>query len=204
MSNGATLNSRLRVLVAKTFRAEKLYSSIRNKKQSDTISVSALSDLANEVRAKEWQNAHYQLRTALNDVLSQGGSSQQSKDLLLLREQFAKRAKEAAVAVENGVRTLNETAKRQEFAHVFKLSLELVQHKARAQASKVISEELTSLLNKAGRSTDASGLEDISSDHFGLEAVAMQESAEDVLEEELPSNVVSLLSRRAAGSRRNR
>ena len=199
MAHTATLNSRLRVLVAKTFRAEKLYGSIRNKKRDDSISLSALSEVANEVRAKEWQSAHYTLRTALNDVLSQGSSAQQSKDLLLMREQFSKRSQQAAAAVEQGVRTLNETAKRQEFAHVFKLSLELVRHKARAQANKVISEELTSLLSKSGRSTDASKLEETAS-----ESLELAETPDVALEEDLPSNVVSLLDRRAAGSRRNR
>ena len=203
MSNAATLNSRLRVLVAKTFRAEKLYSSIRNKKRSDSLSVSALSEVANEVRAREWQSVHYQLRTALNDILSQCNNSQQSKELLLLREQFGKRAQEAALDVEKGVQQLHDTAKRQEFAHVFKLSLELVRHKARAQANKVIAEELTSLLSKSGRSTDASGLEE-SNRSLELEAVAMSESTDSALEDDLPSNVVSLLSRRAAGGRRNR
>ena len=192
MSASATLNSRLRVLVAKTFRAEKLYSSIRNTKRDTSVALSSVSEAANELRAKEWQKSHYELRLALNEILNLGTTSEQSKHLLMLRERFANRVEESAAGIEKAVDSLSETANRQEFAHVLKLSLELIRLKACAQSNKVIAEELTALLSKSGRTTDASGI-----DPADLDKISIRESSESP--QELPANVISLAKRRAAG-----
>lgn len=160
MSSSSTLNSRLRVLVAKAFRAEKLYSSMG---RTSTTSPSAglagnlagdrlsnmavLAEAASEIRAKEWQRTHYQLRIALNDILAVGNTSKMLSQLTELRDNFLTRARENSVLLEKGSEELIETAKRQEFAHIFKISLELIRTKAQTQASHVIVEELSAVLD---------------------------------------------------------
>ena len=206
MSSGPTLNSRLRVLVAKTYRAEKLYSSVRKPQRERSAPLAMVSETANEIRAREWQKTHYDLRVALNDILSLGNSSEQSKQLLLLKERYSVLATDSAKLLRQGSETLKETTERQEFAHVLKLSLELIRIKARAQSNKAISEELSSLLSKAGKKTDAQHLNPEEraavvdgSFHFGPAP-----SAEQIGEgqsSELPANVISLARRRAAGGR---
>ncbi|MCB0322786.1 MAG: hypothetical protein KDD69_04400 [Bdellovibrionales bacterium] len=159
MSAAPTLNSRLRVLIAKTFRAEKLYSAIPTAHAEklfqgggeQLLHAGAVAQLANDIRAKEWQQSHYRLRIALNDLLAEGSPATISKDLVALRERFLSRADESVKAIEEGTETLVENAERQEFAHIFKLSVELIRHKARAQASKVIADELTAVLDASGR-----------------------------------------------------
>lgn len=149
MSAGPTLNSRLRVLVAKTYRAEKLYSSIRNNKGQQLSSSSALSEMANDIRAREWQRSHYELRTALNEILSLGNSSAVTEHIIELRRRFAEKCEENLAAIEKGKELLIETAKRQEFSQIFRNSAELIRCKARAQADKLIVEELTSVLDSS-------------------------------------------------------
>ncbi len=194
----ATLNSRLRVLVAKTYRAEKLYSSIRSNhremlsrelatRESGALGNStSLAELANDARAKEWQNCHYTLRVALNELLSEQDAKLQAQEVLRLREEYAHKAQERSALVEHGAQTLAEMAKREEFAHTLKLSIELVRHKARAQACKVISDDLNAVLVQSSRSTDATNLPP------KAEPEPMQEVAR-------PDNVVALPYRRAAG-----
>lgn len=190
MSAGPTLNSRLRVLVAKAYKAEKLYASIRNQPAADfsrgefgadsfrhsgSPSVSGrgadllndISDLdhgsdrrspsgsatlsvfANDVRAKEWQRSHFQLRTALNEILSEAAGARTVQELIALRDRFGAKAAECTALVERETGELLEVAKRKEFAHCLKLALDLVRHNARAQAYSVIVSELNGILDSA-------------------------------------------------------
>lgn len=195
MSTSATLNSRLRVLVAKAFRAEKLYGAAKTSKQRDAfLAHTSVSDAAQGLRAKEWQKSHYELRASLNNILALGSSMEQAKQLLLLKACYESRAQEHTAVVKKIVATVKETVERQEFAHVLKLALELIRLKAISQSSKVISEELAAILNRSGRPSDASTevLETLASD-VGHEA----EEGEYLM----PENVVSLAERRAVRGR---
>ena len=200
MSAAPTLNSRLRVLVAKTFRAEKLYSSIRNAQGEKLSSPTVLTQMANDIRAKEWQRSHYQLRVSLNDILAQGGSAQATEELIQLRQRFSQRADESLEALETGTQALVEDARRHEFAHIFKISIELIRHKARAQANKVVVDELNAVL-------DASGKQGATRQTTGtvpsLKDVSLPELPSDLEANEQPRNNVIPLRRRAANGGRD-
>jgi hypothetical protein len=200
MTGGPTLNSRLRVLVAKTFRAEKLYSSIPSTHGEKLTNVSVLAQTANDIRAKEWQRTHYQLRTALNEILSEGSSSTLTADIVALRQRFVDRATESGDAVEVGVDSIMDTAARHEFAHIFRLSVEMIRYKARAQASRVIAEELSAALDASGRGVDlGDAARKMTDERERQRAVAAEAAAQEV---ELPSNVIPLKRRFAVGRNR--
>lgn len=146
MSLGPTLNSRLRVLVAKAFRAEKLYSSVNSSRAERLTNLAVIAEAASDIRAREWQRTHYQLRTALNDILSIGNSGGIVKEVVGLRETFLKRSQESLSLVEKGAEDLIETTRRQEFAHIFKISAELIRLKAQAQACRAVADELSGVL----------------------------------------------------------
>ncbi len=201
MTSAPTLHSRLRVLVAKTFRAEKLYSSIRNaRNEKASAGPACITEIANDVRAKEWERCHYELRIALNDILAIGNNSSVLAEILRLRERFLARSEESVSAVDKGVKSICETARQQEFAHIFKISLELVRQKARAQSNRVIADELTAVLESVNRNVtvDKNDTERVkllsqvvaSSPWTAAEAAATP-----------PSNVIPL-KRRLAGGRR--
>lgn len=158
----ATLQSRLRVLIAKTYRAEKLYASMLNVGESGAPSnanspSNSLGKLANDARAREWQASHEYLRSTLNDLTRAGNSAAVLDQLEVLYEQYYARFLESGNALSRGIAALVDTARRQEFAHVLKLSLEMIRHKARAQACKVIADELGALIEESGRGPRQSG-----------------------------------------------
>lgn len=202
MTARPTLNSRLRVLVAKTFRAEKLYSSIRNSRADKFAGVTTLSEIANDIRAKEWQRAHYKLRTALNDILMLGSSAEIVAEVVQLREYFLQKVEESSAALEHGSEAVIDTVQRSEFAHSFRISVELIRHKACVQANKVIAEELSALLEASGRSAAL----DSASRTVGPIGPAPSSSyvpaAEGEAEATAYSNVIPLRRRFAAGTRR--
>lgn len=197
MSSGPTLHSRLRVLVAKAFRAEKLYSSVNNSKSDRLTNIAVLSEAASEIRAKEWQRSHYQLRTAINEILTLGSNALIAEQVAELRDRFLAKAKESAAAVERGADELVETARRHEFAHIFKISLELIRLKAQAQACKVVADELASILDVSGRQVLPKSIEGESTlaDEQALNALS-------AIEAESRSNVIPLKKRFAFGSKK--
>lgn len=148
MSSGATLHSRLRVLVAKTFRAEQLYSAMRNASSARTTS---FSEIAGDARSGVWLRCHRRLRTALNEALSLSTHSAVAARVQALKHHFETKAQESSAVVEQGAARLIETAKRHEFALVLKLAFELIQYKARAQANSAIADELAEILLSSGR-----------------------------------------------------
>lgn len=151
MSQRPTLNSRLRVVVAKAYRTEKLYSS-HNGRFEKLAGAAALSDAASEVRGREWQRAYQHLRCCLNDLLSLGNSAVVSRDILALRDAYMAKADESAQLVKFGVDELKEFADRQEFAHILRLSTELIRRKAQVQVCRTIAQELTEILDAHGSS----------------------------------------------------
>lgn len=196
MSSSPTLNSRIRVLVAKAFRAEKLYSSVNNTKGEKLSNLALLAEAASEIRAKEWQRAHYQLRTGLNDILALGNSAVMAREVSILRERFLERAHESGGTVEEGAEELIDAAKRHEFAHTFKLSLELIRRKALAQASRVIADELGALLDASGRMTA------VPPDARSVREEREPEEQVEPQPEAFRSNVISLTGRLALGSKK--
>ena len=224
MPTTATLNSRLRVLIARTYKAEKLYSSnARSAKQDGSgpensgwasrarssraqnsgdgsSSVidgleKSLGDVANRARAKEWERAHRELREALNEVLALGTSKKQAAALISIANEFRQYASEGMAQIDRGIILLKNSAERQEFSHVCKISLELVKEKARIQANSIIAEEVKYLLSRSGKGDEA--------DLFAPAASkVVADEGEDSAEEYQPNNVISLETRRAAGGRR--
>lgn len=148
MTQRSTLNSRLRVLVAKAFRAEKLHASGNSARTERLSNPAAISEAASEIRAKEWQRSHYQLRTSLNDILNIGNNSEVIKKILELSEQFMARNVDAINQIEKGINEIAAASRKNEFAHIFKISSELIRYKAQAQACKVIADELCAVLDQ--------------------------------------------------------
>jgi hypothetical protein len=194
MSQNQTFNSRLRLLVAKSYKAERLYNSLRSEHTFENpellariTSASGIAEIANDIRAREWQRAHNELRLTLNELLSTGTSLSQARAVAGLLETFRTRFDEDRMYVEENVENLVEATKREEFGHVLKLSLELIRAKSRSQASKAIADELNAVLQPLTR------------DGRLLEAEALQSSAsqQQSATPELPKNVIPL--RRRAG-----
>jgi len=151
MSDSPTINSRLRVLIAKTFRAEKLYSSLRKPQSQTPANNSQLSEMANELRAREWQRAHTKLRTNLNDILDIKHTNKVATEVLKLKEFFQIESDKCNAALDQSLKLLVDSAKREEFVHSLKVSFELIRLKARMQASHAISEELSAILGASGK-----------------------------------------------------
>lgn len=148
MASNLTLSSRLRVLVAKAFRAEQLYGSMR---QARSIKTEVLGELAHDVRSAVWQRAYAQVRSVLNDLISSCSVPVIAAKVMELKAQGDRRAADASRLVERLNIRLLEAAERHEFAHVLKLALELVEYKAHAQAEQVIADELGEILQQGNR-----------------------------------------------------
>jgi hypothetical protein len=220
MTQQLTLHSRLKILIAKTFRAEKLYGSIRNSPAGVSGHLTMLTEISNDIRAREWQKSHFQFRTALNDLLSEATTQTLAASVSRLHRAFQERADESADALQAGTAGLIDAAKRQEYAHVMKISVELIRHRARAQANQVVADELAGVLEISGKQLDGTGAvgrED------GVRAVLLDEeyneaakdaaasSAEAAASAELAdgeerrhSNVIPLARRAAGGNRSHR
>lgn len=151
MSDSATLHSRLRVLIAKSYRAEKLYASMKSSSGGRAASLASVSDIANDIRSKEWQQSHSKLRAILGDVLSETSGAELGLKVSRVQRVFAEEARENLREIEKGKQQLRDALSREEFAHALKLNLDLIREKARVQANTVISDELASLLNLSGR-----------------------------------------------------
>lgn len=219
MTANPTLHSRLRVLVAKAFRAEKLYATVNSSRADRLTNMAALAEAAGDIRAREWQRSHYQLRTALNDVLGLSNSSAIVKEVVALRDQFVRRSGESNSLVEKGADELVDTARRHEFAHIFKISIELIRHKAQAQACRVIADELTSVLDAANAQTDRAGADAASrilraTTEAGLTSAGLagagfgkaareKSMAPQGRADSVRSNVVQLKTRAALGQRKS-
>ena len=153
MSNEATLASKLKLLVAKAYKAEKLYGSMlegarRQGSAAPTASsaTGAISQSAHETRAREWQRAYRALREMLNDVLKHSGRKALAKDLSIIEERFRKRSNASKQSLEDARAELIDTAERGEFVHSLKLSFELIRLKADSQAHLIVADEVQAVL----------------------------------------------------------
>lgn len=189
MSANQTLNSRLRVLVAKTFRAEKLYASMKNSSCIENGEIQKLAEFANTVRADVWQQAHAKLRRSLNDILSKINREDIIESLIDLRNSFIQTSLQSKTLMDKSRSTLLELAAKDEYAHTLKSSLELIRYKAQMQASQIIADEL-SAITQSSRKEEGQQLPTVEMEYI--------EPNENKLEVNIPNNVVPF-RRRAAG-----
>ena len=151
MAEKATLHSRLRVLVARTFKAEKLYASMQRKSTPGFPGPAALSELANDIRAREWQRIHAELRGAVNEILENCPVGQVGVKVNQLKEEYLILAQASNKEFTESMSSLLEAAQKEEFTRTAKKSMELVRLKARLQAAQAVSEELTGILSLCGK-----------------------------------------------------
>ena len=191
MSSPSTLYSKLKILVAKLYKAEKLYSSMKRlpvAEASHRLAANAprqlfpqqlernnlnfnrtenashnLIEQANEVRSGEWHKVHQSFRIKLNDLLLNGNSACLSENFNSLWLEFLAEFEIAELDLQDCNQSTKEALIKEEYSYLFKLSYELIKRKARLQALKVIHDELNSLLNSSTAKTkaDYSSLNDI-------------------------------------------
>lgn len=149
MSSSPTLGSKLRVLIAKSFKAEKLYAAMSGNGIDQRSSVRV--ELANEVRAREWERSYHQLRLALNKLVSEVPASNAVSELNKIKHGFLRRSEQSLMDIESGRAAMQDALDREEFAFVYKASLEMIKHKARAQACGVAAQEIDVLLEQRGK-----------------------------------------------------
>ena len=145
----STLASRLKVLVAKSFKAERLYGSmvISLTGQLDT-ELAERAKLSNEIRAREWQKSYNKLRLGLNSILSEEKSATAvTERLLKLETDFRVQIQRAAQELEKVSVGIKDALSRAEYAVVYRRSMDLVKYQARIQASEVVCEEVLALLD---------------------------------------------------------
>jgi hypothetical protein len=189
--------------VAKSYKAEKLYSSLRSdfsfqspETLNRIVSATGIGEIANDIRAREWQRCHNDLRNALNKILSDSPlygneisatsrTSAQQRALAGLLAEFRSCYDEERKFVDQSIDTLLEAGKREEFGHVLKLSLELIRAKSRAQAAKAVADELNSVLQLSNSPVLKNPQDAISPSQ--IKAAQPQEQID-----ELPRNVIPL------------
>jgi len=117
--------------------------------------LATVSEVANDVRAKEWQAAHYELRNSLNEILEIGYPAKTVQELIRLRTVFSQRAENDLRELEQGISAITEAACREEFAQALRLSVELIRLKARSQVHKALADEVSGVLGTGSRAIDA-------------------------------------------------
>ncbi len=164
MAQTLNLNSKLKILVAKLFKAEKLYHSMKNTAEAAKSSVSKnskssnsyfqstiLLEHANEVRANEWHRVHQDYRIKLNDILSELPANKLANGLNEIWQSFISEFKSAEYDIKSSKSLAEESIEREEYAQLLKISTDLVRKKARLQALKVINDELNLLISQEKR-----------------------------------------------------
>lgn len=190
---GATINSRIRVLVARTFKAEKLYASMSF---PDGVGTGfSLDNVANDLRADAWLRCHKQLRAMLNETLKLSGSSAMVSRLAIIKQQFINKANCEEAKIAEKAKLLMDSATRQEYASCLQFSLELVESKACAQASRVIIDEVSGVLSASGNAGAFAPV--FESMEVAQDEVLTSESEKDP-KPELPANVVRLQLKKRA------
>jgi len=193
MKAQSTLYSKLKVLVAKLYKAEKLYASMRNTatdsrlsnhkhpknaqdsdsgfakssnlrakrvvqrlepvaklgplSSSDNFPSGFLIEHANEIRSQEWYRVHNCFRVKLNNILSEGNTSSLSLDLNKLWHDFCCDFENAESCIHEARTIARDAIEKEEYAHLLKISSELIKRKAHLQALKVIHDELQALIS---------------------------------------------------------
>ena len=148
-----TVNSKLRVLIAKTYKAEKLFLSMKSS-FSAGFENQKLIELANNVRAEVWGNIHSDLRKSLNSIVNSESSTSVVTEINKLKSSFRSVIEERNRQLEKTKQMLFEMGARGEFIHTLKLSLELVKLKATIQANQTIIDELNNIINGSALSEE--------------------------------------------------
>ena len=196
MSDSTTINSRLRVLIAKTFRAEKLYSSMKNGGFSEQTEHARLLELANNARAEVWQVSHAKLRKILNDILGQKSGSSVTDEVAKLRDEFQRASVIAQQDLVKAKANLEDTNNREEFTHSMRISLSLVRLKALCQANQIVADELTSILQSSRKASSDSNKGDSDFSYLSEENTASLDS------ESCYDNVLPFRRKASSGSGR--
>lgn len=144
----STLSSRLKVLVAKSFKAERLYGSmvltLTDKQESE---LAERAKLTNEIKAREWQKSYNKLRIGLNSILSEETNIiSVTERLLKLDAEFRAQVISSNEDLEKISLAIKEALTRGEYAVVYRRAMDLVKYQSIIQASQVISEEILALL----------------------------------------------------------
>jgi hypothetical protein len=234
----SSIHSKLKVLVAKLYKAEKLYASMRRPPSSQsgknsnqqisgasrlqgrpsnlrTSSIKSLSGIrpsisndhhkdhsfssgiliehANEIRALEWYEVHHTFRVILNNLLSEMSRTNASLELNRIWHEFCHEFQLAEEYLIEARSIAEDAMEKEEYAHLFKVSSDLIKRKARIQALKVIHDELQVLIALDGKDK---GSIDLSL--FGEEESSKSTNSDSVSEKSTPSNVIPL--RRKAAS----
>ena len=154
--NSGSINSKVRVLIARTFHTEKLYAAMGNVRDG-IVSMPSVQAIADEVRGKEWQIAHQTLRTKLNEIvrLSSANAIKLALSDLYQKARGLASASEAAMVVSQ--KSLEEMNSRGENVQVLKLALEVIKLKARFQSYSAVADELEGVIGKSEIQKLASG-----------------------------------------------
>ena len=158
-----TINSKLRVLIAKTYQAEKLFLSMKSS-GSAGFENKKLIELANNVRAEVWGSIHSDLRKSLNTIVGTDSQANIIAEVNKLKNSFLSVIDEKNRQLEKTTQILFEMGTRGEFFHTLKSSLELVRLKAAIQANHTIVEQLSSIIGVS--SANHKSLPEISSEDF--------------------------------------
>lgn len=142
---GSNLSTKLRALVARSFKAEKLYSSSAKEAEG---SLEARS-MATEVKAKEWGIQYNKLRVALNRMIREVPASEMTKSVYELSLDSAQTVSECDYATTRLKMEVPVASKKQEYSRLMSLSKQLLQVSARRQAAHSIHEELVSILESS-------------------------------------------------------
>jgi hypothetical protein len=192
----SSLHSKLKVLVAKLYKAEKLYASMRrppsshtdkgtnqqlsgasrlqgrpshlrstylkslsgvrpsvssDKHKDNSFSSGILIEHANEIRALEWYEVHHTFRILLNDLLSEVKSANAGLELNRIWHEFCYEFQLAEEYLLEARSIAEDAMEKEEYAHLLKVSSDLIKRKARIQALKVIHDELQVLISLDGK-----------------------------------------------------
>lgn len=177
MSEKATLSSKLRILVARAYKAERLYASmkakapeasniysrrLKSKKEPSALQSNRLiSELSSEARATEWQQSYKELRLSLNEILEKNNlsASKLSKPVTELYNNLAEGLEETRARYNKISKDSFSAFENKEFLRCSKNSIELIRLKARIQSQTAVAEELSNLLNSSNRAKNRKRME---------------------------------------------
>lgn len=144
----STLSSRLKVLVAKSFKAERLYGSmVVNLTGQLESEFTERAKLSNEIKAREWQKSYNKLRIGLNSIISEESNAiAVTERLLKLEADFRAQVVRSNEELEKISLAIKDALTRGEYAVVYRRSMDLVKYQSRIQASQVVCEEILALL----------------------------------------------------------
>ncbi len=155
MSNNSTLNSRLRELFNKAYRAEKLHHTRKSSAIVDGFEHSKLQELAQNVNANAWSITNAELKNSLNKLLRDNNSINVINELNTLKEKINAEIAEKAKEQERLKNMLIKMTEYTEFYNTLKLSLDLVKIKSTTQALQATIGELNYVMgSNANRSSN--------------------------------------------------